>query len=116
MQPLPILHQSQTSSQHSVTPMRIRALCNNMLGEEVGWLATEEPLEMCMQQSGQKMVRVAVTRHAPGHDAELVAGFLYTEGLIHTPHDIVGLEPDDTQDDPAPVWRCRLYAHAACAG
>jgi len=102
MQSLPILHQSQMSSQHSATHMRILALRNNVLCEQMDWLATEEPLEMRVQGPGQEMVRVAVTMRTPGHDPELVVGFLYTEGLIHGRHEIVAIHTEGPQYDQAP--------------
>jgi len=44
------------------------------------WLASEEPLEIrCGQQS------LGVTMRTPGHDHELVAGLLFTDGIIRSP-------------------------------
>ena len=46
-------------------------------------LAVEEPMEIRVR--GQN---VAVTMRTPGHDAELTAGFLLTEGLVKCREDI----------------------------
>lgn len=47
-------------------------------------LTVEEPLEMRL--SGRSLAMIMRT---PGHDAELAAGFLLSEGLIHHPEDII---------------------------
>jgi FdhD protein len=51
------------------------------------YLAGEEPLEM---RSGRQ--RLGVTLRTPGNDAELVAGFLFTEGIISKREEILALE------------------------
>jgi FdhD protein len=51
-------------------------------------LASEEPLEIQIDTQP-----VSVTMRTPGHDEELAAGFLLTEGLIHTLKDIARIEP-----------------------
>src|SRR5215470_16466760 len=102
MQLLPILHQHAPSSAPSATRMRILAVRQETQGEQLDWLATEEPLEMRVQGPGQAMVRVAVTMRTPGHDHELVVGFLYTEGLIHARHDITAIQTENDVNDQAP--------------
>src|SRR6185369_8897071 len=51
-------------------------------------VAVEEPLEIRAEGPDQKPVSIAVTMRTPGHDAELAAGFLFTEGLIRSPDDL----------------------------
>jgi FdhD protein len=47
-------------------------------------LAVEEPLEIQIDTRA-----VSVTMRTPGHDDELAAGFLVTEGIITSPKDII---------------------------
>ena len=51
------------------------------------YLAGEEPLEM---RAGRQ--RLGVTLRTPGHDCELVAGFLFTEGIISKREEILSVE------------------------
>jgi FdhD protein len=46
-------------------------------------LAVEEPLEIRL---GEKTI--SITMRTPGHDPELAAGFLFTEGILDTTHQI----------------------------
>ena len=56
-------------------------------------LAHEEPLEIRVRGRA-----VGVTMRTPGHDEELAAGFLLTEGLIRRPADVLRIEPCDRND------------------
>ena len=77
-------------------------------------LAAEEPLEM---RAGR--YSLGVTLRTPGHDEELVAGFLYTEGIISRREDLVALRmPSDTAPEKNLVRvtldpRVRLTANGA---
>ncbi len=51
-------------------------------------LAAEEPLEIRVRGHS-----VAVTMRTPGHDADLAAGFLLTEGIVQRPEDILEIAP-----------------------
>jgi FdhD protein len=51
-------------------------------------LATEEPMEIRVDEPGAEQRNVAVTMRTPGNDFELAAGFLFTEGLVKSPADI----------------------------
>jgi len=51
------------------------------------YLAGEEPLEI---RSGRQ--RLGVTLRTPGNDCELVAGFLFTEGIVAKREEILAIE------------------------
>ncbi|HVF46689.1 MAG TPA: formate dehydrogenase accessory sulfurtransferase FdhD [Pyrinomonadaceae bacterium] len=54
-------------------------------------LAVEEPLEIrvAFRRDGKRLHRpISITMRTPGNDAELAAGFLFTEGIITSPEQI----------------------------
>ncbi|MCB9354937.1 MAG: formate dehydrogenase accessory sulfurtransferase FdhD [Lewinellaceae bacterium] len=58
-------------------------------------VASEEPLEIRLEYgpAGQRTGRsLSVTMRTPGMDTDLVAGFLFTEGIIRTPSDVLGID------------------------
>lgn len=55
-------------------------------------VAVEEPLEIQVQEFGKAIPRsISVTMRTPGQDPALATGFLYTEGLISEPADILSV-------------------------
>jgi FdhD protein len=57
------------------------------------YLAAEEPLEIRVGDEP-----LSVTMRTPGHDRELAAGFLFTEGFVQSREQIVKLETREAQD------------------
>jgi FdhD protein len=70
-------------------------------------LATEEPMEIRAAGPGQEPDPVVVTMRTPGHDFELAAGFLVTEGLAQ-PGDITGVGYCETLTDVDPDSRFNI--------
>jgi len=76
-------------------------------------IAIEEPLEIQLvygPSAARTMRSITVTMRTPGHDSELAAGFLLTEGVIRDAADIVeirnSLDSAETQmEGAAPVAR-----------
>lgn len=79
-------------------------------GDEPDWVAVEEPLEI--RVDGESF---AVTMRTPGHDTELAAGFLFTEGVLRGPDDLARLEQrrDLSDYDPDNVVDVELTPDAA---
>lgn len=65
-------------------------------------LVTEEPMEIRVHGPGEEPKAVAVTLRTPGHDFELAAGFLHSEGLLDSADDLASiaycLGPDGEQE------------------
>jgi FdhD protein len=57
-------------------------------------LAPEEPLEIRVRGRA-----VTVTMRTPGHDAELAAGFLLSEGIVRRKQDVLRIEPCGRNED-----------------
>lgn len=51
-------------------------------------VSVEEPLEIRLGFPDGKHRAISITMRTPGDDAELAAGFLFTEGIINTPEQI----------------------------
>lgn len=81
MKPKPLSKPAKTSAARTVQQRRAGATA-----EERDELAVEEPLEIRVE--GRP---VAVAMRTPGHDEELAAGFLLTEGVVTRREDLIAV-------------------------
>jgi FdhD protein len=72
----------------SKTKVRVRVVEEGRTRVRPDALATEEPMEIRLISDDAKQT-VAVTMRTPGADFELAAGFLYGEGIVSSPDDIL---------------------------
>ena len=59
-------------------------------------LAVEEPLEIRLgfgPANDRSRNALTITMRTPGHDAELAVGFLFAEGVVSGPGDVLAVEP-----------------------
>lgn len=62
-------------------------------------IAAEEPLEISIADSIHGDRPLAVTMRTPGHDHELAAGFLLTEGILEQPDQLLSLQTASVAGD-----------------
>ena len=70
------------SSSRAVATVNVLTVAGDSVTERHEALAGEEPLQLRAAGPGQAPVDIAVTMRTPGHEEELAAGFLITEGLV----------------------------------
>ncbi|HYO44318.1 MAG TPA: formate dehydrogenase accessory sulfurtransferase FdhD [Candidatus Limnocylindrales bacterium] len=120
----------QPSLERQATRVRVTAWRAGVAHERDDRLAGEEPMAIRACGPGQDPIDIAVTMRTPGHEAELAAGFLLTEGLVAGREDIASIEvadplttanPDDEvlvrlarPLDPAAISSRNFVATASC--
>jgi FdhD protein len=77
-----------TSARRSTADVQVDAIRDGRRLALPDRLATEEPMEIRAHGPNQEPASIAVTMRTPGHDFELAAGFLVTEGLASPRHTV----------------------------
>jgi FdhD protein len=72
----------------SVARIDVRRIVAGESSEVEDVLAVEEPLEIRLGFQDGTHKAISITMRTPGDDGELAVGFLFTEGIIHTPKKI----------------------------
>jgi len=75
----------------SISPIKITRIENGISTDTADSLAIEEPLEIkLIYKDADKQIskNISVTMRTPGNDAELAAGFLFTENIIQNRSEI----------------------------
>lgn len=103
----------------SVTGARVVAVRRGAAHPRTDRLAAEEPMEVRAGGPTQEPRSVAVTMRTPGHDFELAAGFLFTEGLAGA-EDVVAIAycelPQEEQQYNVVTVRLRRALDAGSPG
>jgi FdhD protein len=90
---------------------RIERQCRKQASDLV---AVEEPLQIILEY-GEAHTRVeaplAMTMRTPGHDRDLVTGFLFAEGVIGGVDDLISIRHCVRSDTPENVVRAILREH-----
>jgi FdhD protein len=92
----------EPSFQRRATGVRITAYRAGRVETRDDRLASEEPLAIRAAGPGQDPVDVAITMRTPGHEAELAAGFLRTEGLVEDHAVVTGFDRGDPAGSAQP--------------
>jgi FdhD protein len=79
---------SEPRRRGSKSSVRVRVVEEGRIRVRPDTLATEEPMEIRLI-SGDVRRTAAITMRTPGADFELAAGFLYGEGIVRSPEDIL---------------------------
>lgn len=100
-----------TENQSSIRRFSIQRLAGGRRERLLDSVAIEEPLEIRISywfKESKVTQSLAVTMRTPGHDRELVAGFLFSEGIISSREQVVDLRSlggDDSDEFIAELYK-----------
>ena len=97
-----------------VTSTEVERITREGREETSDLIAVEEPLQIILEH-GEGHARaeapLAMTMRTPGHDADLIRGFLYAEGVISGAEDLISLRHCVRSETPDNVVRAVLREH-----
>ncbi len=88
--------------ERSILTVPIRRVEDQSSSQVQDLLAIEEPLEIRIgvANSCEATKTISLTMRTPGHDFELAAGFLFTEGILAGFHQIHKIRRSETHSNP----------------
>ncbi len=98
------MSETPVSTRRPVTTTQVIQARNGVARHVVDDVVTEEPLEIRVAGEGDEAVTLTVTMRTPGHDFELAAGFLLSEGVISSHDDIATIRYCQRSKDLAQLY------------
>lgn len=93
---------TSTTSRTSVKVIKQRVTGSTASAPEADHLAIEDPIEIVLHyddaQAGRSSKALTLTMRTPGHDTEMITGFLFGEGIIQAASDIDSIEFNEPLD------------------
>jgi FdhD protein len=87
-----------------VATIPIQRIVGDVRLDFIDEIAVEEPLEVRLAYlgaDGPEQRKLSITMRTPGHDEELAVGFLWTEGILHSPGDLREVRPQPSGTHPS---------------
>jgi FdhD protein len=82
-----------TAPPHSVQSVRVEAIRGNAREPRMDDVAAEEPLEVRLRHGrDRRETTLGILMRTPGHDEELAAGLLLSEGIVRRREDLRGFQ------------------------
>jgi FdhD protein len=95
-----------------VTSIMVERVESAQRAQTTDLVVVEEPLQIVIEH-GEAHARfeapLALTMRTPGHDLDLVAGFLYAEGVISSLHDLISIRHCLRSETPDNVVRAVVH-------
>ena len=92
----------ELSNYELIAQSLVHKFTSNQVTQFEDYLAVEEPLEIQLRYGtpdNRQRKSIAVTMRTPGNDAQLAIGFLFTEGIIFHPNQIVNTHTSNDESN-----------------